>query len=251
MKMAKLVKLPTLILIIAMLVSGCGNNSETTKPIVEDTGKEDTIEVVENNVDSEAETESSDSKPETEVVEKSTEKPTDTTKPNDTDSTSESKNTTEPTTTAKKETPKQETTSQSKKEETKPKTPETKPKTTEATKPKPAEPPATKATITVIGPADVGTLINTTEVAFKDGDTILDVLLQIAKKAGIHVDYTGSGAMGYVVGIDNYYEFDYGPKSGWTCKLNGSTLSKSSDAIKVKEGDRIDWIYTENYSNDK
>ncbi len=250
MKMTKLVKLPTLILIIAMLVSGCGNTSDTTKSLVEDTGIEGTNEVVEDKVDSEVETESSDSKPETEVVEKSTEKPTDTTKPNDTDSTSESKNTTESTNTAKKETPKQETTSQPKKEETKPKTTETKPKTTE-TKPKATEPPATKATITVIGPADVGTLISTTEVAFKDGDTILDVLLQIAKKEGIHVDYTGSGAMGYVVGIDNYYEFDYGPKSGWTCKLNGSTLSKSSDAIKVKEGDRIDWIYTEDYSNDK
>ncbi|QOR66378.1 DUF4430 domain-containing protein [Cytobacillus suaedae] len=251
MKLAKLLKLPTLILILAMLLSGCGNSSDTTNPKVEDTVQDKTIEVYEDKKDSKNKTESTDSKPEAVGGEKNTEKLADKPKVNDTDSTSESKSTTETTTPAKKETPKQEPSSQAKTEESKPKTTENKPKTTETPKPEPAEPSATKVTITVIGPAEVGTLINTTEVAFKEGDTILDVLLQITKKENIFVDYTGTGAMAYVTGIDNYYEFDYGPKSGWTCKLNGSTLSKSSDAIKVKEGDRIDWMYTEDYSNDK
>lgn len=247
--MKKWLTLPTLILILALLLGGCGETTQNTKPVVEEIPQEETIDVVNETEGKVESNEGTESKTETAVVEKTTEKPADPVKVSDTDSTTkpenttESKTNTETKTTTKKEAPKQETSSQPKKEDAKPKA--------ETPTPKPTEPPATKVTITVIGPKDVGTLINTTEASFKEGDTILDVLLQITKKQEMYVDYTGSGAMAYVVGIDNYYEFDYGPKSGWTCKLNGSTLTKSSDAIKVKEGDRIDWMYTEDYSNEK
>jgi hypothetical protein len=245
--MAKYFNVPTLILLLAILLSGCGDTTVSPKPIVENPPEEETVEVV-NETDQEV---SPVEKASVDTVEtkaattenENVEKPTDQTKVNETKSETSTK--TDSKTTTKVEQPKQQsTTTQPKKEEPKPKT------ETPTPTPKP-EPPATKVTITVVGPKDVGTIINTTEVAFKDGDTILDVLKQIAKKQDIYVDYTGSGAMGYVIGIDNIYEFDYGPKSGWTCKLNGATLTKSSDAIKVKEGDRIDWIYKDDYSNDK
>ena len=126
-----------------------------------------------------------------------------------------------------------------------------KPKSETKTTTTPAAKPQTQAktvTVQIQGPSEVGAIMGETKVSFKDGDTVLDVLLSAAKTKGIHVDYSGSGATAYVSGIDNYYEFDYGPKSGWTWGMNGTTHSKSSDAITVKEGDRITWIYTEDFT---
>lgn len=98
-------------------------------------------------------------------------------------------------------------------------------------------------TFSLVGPKDKGTIIGAKKVEFKEGNTILDILLKVAGKS--NVDYSGSGAMAYIEGIDNIYEFDYGPKSGWVIKLNGKSLSKSSGVIKVNDGDRIECYYTQ------
>ncbi len=45
-------------------------------------------------------------------------------------------------------------------------------------------------------------------------------------------------------GIDNIFEFDYGVKSGWIYRVNGSIYSKSAGAYTVKAGDVIEWLYT-------
>jgi hypothetical protein len=122
--------------------------------------------------------------------------------------------------------------------------------TTVSPKPKPSTPPppqkpAETVTLSIVGPKDRGTIIGATKVSFKDGQTIFDILLQETKKHKIIVDSRGSGATAYIEGIDNYYEFDYGAKSGWVFKLNGVSLTKSIGAIKVKDGDRIECYYTE------
>ncbi|MFD2443731.1 DUF4430 domain-containing protein [Bacillus sp. CGMCC 1.16607] len=110
-------------------------------------------------------------------------------------------------------------------------------------------PQASTVSITIIGPKDIGIVLGKTNISFKDGDTVLDILLMATGKK-IFVDYSGSGAMAYVSGIDDVYEFDYGPKSGWTAKLNGSTLNKSSGIVKVKKDDQMEWIYSEDYSEE-
>ncbi|MDP4171865.1 MAG: DUF4430 domain-containing protein [Bacillota bacterium] len=97
----------------------------------------------------------------------------------------------------------------------------------------------------IAGPKNQGIIMKKTNVIFKKGDTILKVLLQATEKRHIQVDYSGSGAMAYVNGIDNIYEFDYGAKSGWVCKQNGKSLTKSVDAILVKDGDQIEFYYTQ------
>ncbi|WP_316571614.1 DUF4430 domain-containing protein [Neobacillus sp. YIM B06451] len=107
--------------------------------------------------------------------------------------------------------------------------------------------PAASATITITGPDDAGVILAATKVEFKDGDTVLDLLLKAAGKKGIDVDYTGSGPTAYVVGIDNYYEFDYGSRSGWISKKNGKSLEKGAGIVKVSNGDRIEWVYTEDF----
>jgi hypothetical protein len=108
--------------------------------------------------------------------------------------------------------------------------------------------PIPTVSITIIGPKDFGVILPKTKVNFNDGDTVLNVLLKAAKKKNIEVEHRGSGAMAYIEGIDNIYEFDYGPKSGWNFKLNGNTISKSSGIINVKKDDVIEWVYSEDFT---
>ncbi|WP_053598573.1 DUF4430 domain-containing protein [Bacillus sp. FJAT-18017] len=121
------------------------------------------------------------------------------------------------------------------------------PKQTAPTKTKPVTVPVETATISIKGPDDVGMIMGAKKVEIKEGDRIIDILLRTAKEEDIFVDYSGSGATAYVAGIDNVYEFDYGQRSGWICKKNGVTLEKGAGSTKVSNGDRIEWIYTEDF----
>lgn len=116
-----------------------------------------------------------------------------------------------------------------------------------AVKPAQKPAPAASASISINGPKDAGVILAAANVEIKDGDTVLDVLLKAAGKKGIDVDYSGSGPTAYVAGIDNYYEFDYGSRSGWICKKNGKTLEKGAGVVKVSNGDRIEWVYSEDF----
>jgi hypothetical protein len=106
--------------------------------------------------------------------------------------------------------------------------------------------PVQTVKITIIGPKDKGTILNGKTINIKTGDSVLDVLIAAVGKNNI--DYSGSGATAYVRGIDNIYEFDYGPKSGWTVSQNGTRLTRSAGAIQVKAGDNIEWKYLEDYT---
>jgi hypothetical protein len=105
-----------------------------------------------------------------------------------------------------------------------------------------------KQTVNISIVGDRGTILSSTKVEIKEGNTVLDVTLSILKQKGIPISVRGSGSSAYVEGIDNLFEFDHGPLSGWTAKRNDTILDQSSDAIQVKNGDTIQWIYT---SNDK
>jgi hypothetical protein len=105
--------------------------------------------------------------------------------------------------------------------------------------------------IMIAGSSEIGVILKETKVDVKDGDTVFDVLMKAAKKKNIFVEYSGKGAMTYIEGIDNLYEFDYGPKSGWNFKLNGEMISKSSGIVKVKKDDIIEWIYSEDFTENQ
>jgi hypothetical protein len=119
------------------------------------------------------------------------------------------------------------------------------------TVPKTQNPPPSTVTVTINGPKDIGVILTKTNIPFDEGDTVLDILLKTSKKKNFLVEYRGSGAMAYIEGIDNVYEFDYGPKSGWKFKQNGTKVNKSSDAVKVHKDDQIEWIYSEDFTEEK
>lgn len=140
-------------------------------------------------------------------------------------------------------------------EPTKPKTEPTKPKTeptkppAEATKP-PAEPtkPKQTVTITIVAPGVKETILPVTSVEFEEGDTVLSITQQIVRARGIQISVTGAGATAYVQGIDNLYEFDHGPLSGWEAFVDGQTLDRSAGIYGVQPGQAIMWRYTKNYT---
>jgi len=87
-------------------------------------------------------------------------------------------------------------------------------------------------------------ILEETQVELKDGENVLDVLKRITREKKIQMEYSGSGSFAYVEGINNLYEFDKGPKSGWMYRVNGSFGGKSAGATKIKAGDRIEWLFT-------
>ncbi|MCA1030568.1 DUF4430 domain-containing protein [Bacillus timonensis] len=95
-----------------------------------------------------------------------------------------------------------------------------------------------------------GTILNTTSVEVKNGDTVLSVLQAVTKKNGIPISVVGSGTSAYIEGIANLFEFDYGPKSGWVFKVNGTKSNVGAGSVKVKSGDSIEWIYSEDLGRD-
>ncbi len=88
------------------------------------------------------------------------------------------------------------------------------------------------------------------EVELEAGDSVMDILLRVAKMQDIQLGFRGRGASSYVQGINNLYEFDHGPGSGWIYRVNDHFPSRSPGAWKVENGDHIEWFYTQNMGRD-
>lgn len=107
--------------------------------------------------------------------------------------------------------------------------------------------PATTVTFSIVGP-DNHVILAPTKVKFSDGDTVFELLKQLDNQHSFVVVSRGSGATAYIEGIEgsdfSYFEFDNGPTSGWVFKQNGASLTKSVGVTAVRDGDRIEGIYT-------
>lgn len=90
-----------------------------------------------------------------------------------------------------------------------------------------------------------------TNQEIEEGETLLDALIAITKSEGIQMDYRGGqGGSAYVEGIDNLYEFDRGPGSGWTYRVNGKFPNRGVGLVSLCDGDRVEWFYTTNLGED-
>lgn len=105
-------------------------------------------------------------------------------------------------------------------------------------------------TISIVGSKDTGTILESTQVEIKKGDTVLDVLKSVTRQKKIPMSYRGKKSNAYVEGIADLYEFDEGPKSGWLYKVNGTTYNKSAGACPVNDKDVIEWFYTVDFGKE-
>ncbi|NLC62912.1 MAG: DUF4430 domain-containing protein [Thermoanaerobacterales bacterium] len=97
-------------------------------------------------------------------------------------------------------------------------------------------------TISIVGLDDM--ILEPTEIEIKESDTVLAILKRVTRENKIQMSYRGAKSMAYVEGIDNIYEFDHGPNSGWVYKVNGIIHNKSAGSYPVKDKDVIEWVYT-------
>ncbi len=106
----------------------------------------------------------------------------------------------------------------------------------------PQVPPATIG-LSISFPKEAGLSNISQSVTFKEGQTVLECLIDFGKESGVPVVYSGSKSMGYVEGINGCFEFDYGAESGWIYSVNGSKPQKSSGSYKLQKGDKVIWKY--------
>lgn len=104
--------------------------------------------------------------------------------------------------------------------------------------------PVSSVTVSIVGPEDIGVIMEPTAVEIEEGETVLDALRKTARQNNIPIAVRGKKSTAYVEGINNLFEFDYGTKSGWLYRVNGSIYSESAGAFTLKADDVIEWLYT-------
>ncbi len=91
-----------------------------------------------------------------------------------------------------------------------------------------------------------GIILAEKTVTFYEGETVFNVLLRETRRNGIHMEYVNTPIYNsaYIEGIHNLYEFDCGELSGWMYSVNGWFPNYGCSRYALKDGDRIEWVYT-------
>ena len=97
-----------------------------------------------------------------------------------------------------------------------------------------------------------GYFLNPTKISITPGESVWDVTQRAANQYGISIrkEFTPKYNSIYVQAINGIGEFDGGQRSGWMYNINGIYPNRGASAIKVKDGDTIQWRYTMDYGND-
>lgn len=91
-----------------------------------------------------------------------------------------------------------------------------------------------------------GVIFAETTVTFYEGESVFNLLCREMKKNKIHLEYVNTPLYNsaYIEGIANLYEFDCGELSGWMYKVNGWFPNYGCSRYQLKEGDKVEWVYT-------
>lgn len=89
-------------------------------------------------------------------------------------------------------------------------------------------------------------------VEFNEGESVFNLLLREMKLNKIHMEYENTPMYNsaYIEGIGNLYEFDCGELSGWMYKVNGQFPNYGCSRYILKDGDKVEWVYTCDLGND-
>lgn len=93
-----------------------------------------------------------------------------------------------------------------------------------------------------------GEILKEKEYVLLKDETVFDLLKRVCRFEKIHMEYQGADKniynSVYIQGIQYLYEFDCGELSGWTFYVNGSQTDLSCGKYQLKDGDRVEWVYT-------
>lgn len=91
-----------------------------------------------------------------------------------------------------------------------------------------------------------GELLAPARYAIVKNETPLSLLKKVCRYKKILLDTEGE----YVKGIGELYQFDGGALSGWMVTINGVLLTRGGGSVRLKDGDRVAWIYTLSLGDD-
>ena len=115
----------------------------------------------------------------------------------------------------------------------------------------PAEPTGTEITVRMTIKADSGYWFNGSVTILGEGATVYHALIKALEEAGMSQVGAKSG---YVRSISKdgktLSEFDNGENSGWLYKVNGDLPDVGLTSYAIKDGDRIVWYYTDDWTLD-
>ena len=91
-----------------------------------------------------------------------------------------------------------------------------------------------------------GVILEEFTLVLRKNDTVYDILNRAVRHKKIHMECVYSANYGsvYVQGINNLYEFSCGELSGWMYKVNGVFPNYGCSKYVLKNGDKIEWVYT-------
>lgn len=94
-------------------------------------------------------------------------------------------------------------------------------------------------------PSD-GWIYRPRSVTAYENESVFDVLKRETRDRKIHMEFVWTPIYNsvYVEGINNLYEFDCGPLSGWMYKVNGWFPNYGASRYILKIGDTVEWVYT-------
>ena len=97
-----------------------------------------------------------------------------------------------------------------------------------------------------------GVIFPATQVTVTAGESVFDVLQREMRRVGIHMAsrFTPLYSSAYVEAINNLYEFDVGPLSGWMYRVNGWFPNFGASLYELNPGDVIEWLYTVDLGRD-
>ena len=99
---------------------------------------------------------------------------------------------------------------------------------------------------------DSGIILDKTDIALCENDTVFDVLVRCLKYENISFDFSGNPHSkinpAYIIGIDGLNEFDFGKMSGWQYSVNGVSADKSCDQYELNDGDTVEFYYVCDYT---
>ena len=97
-----------------------------------------------------------------------------------------------------------------------------------------------------------GWILPPTVVVAYEGESVFNVLQREMRRNRIHMvsRWTPIFNSAYVEAINNLYEFDVGPLSGWMYSVNGWFPNFGASRYLLSDGDVIEWVYTVDLGRD-
>ena len=93
-----------------------------------------------------------------------------------------------------------------------------------------------------------GVILKETTCVLRKGDTAFDILKRVCRYNQIQMSYSGPDTNIYstvfIDGINNVYDLACGELSGWMYRVNGEFPGVGCSAYKLKDQDKIEWVYT-------